>query len=370
VVDRVGQQWGSTLESSYVQERVLVHEPRTDQPAIAEPLLRDLLEKGRKRTLNWLVIIPIYLAFMVWVPLYTGRQTAFIPVIVLFAFRWFALLINWIRVAAPLHRMRNMPFREVRPTTGELLAAGSKVSFILPGDRRWVVSKLPEAERLLLAGVRRIWMLGPDPRGRVFLVLRGSVTGWMGRIRPEPAAGSTALAGRNRQPVAPKHDEVLSACMRRTWRRLVIGSAVLLVLFGSLLWIYVANPVGGDAPAPGVVGGMVGGAVALAVLIVRVAVLTFGMARAVRAPNWTELSIVLDEGIRTTASPLAGTSGRTLLPDGREVAVKLQKVNINLLANVRDTGRLWVLGSPEAGRSAKIGLPGYPLLGTAKLGKR
>jgi hypothetical protein len=178
------------------------------------------------------------------------------------------------------------------------------------------------------------------------------------------------LAGRNRQPVAPKHDEVLSACMRRTWRRLVIGSAVLLVLFGSLLWIYVANPVGGDAPAPGVVGGMVGGAVALAVLIVRVAVLTFGMARAVRAPNWTELSIVLDEGIRTTASPLAGTSGRTLLPDGREVAVKLQKVNINLLANVRDTGRLWVLGSPEAGRSAKIGLPGYPLLGTAKLGKR
>jgi hypothetical protein len=94
------------------------------------------------------------------------------------------------------------------------------------------------------------------------------------------------------------------------------------------------------------------------------------MARAVRAPNWTELSIVLDEGIRTTASPLASTSGRTLLPDGREVTVKLQKVNVNLLANVRDTGRLWVLGTPEAGRPAKIGLPGYPLLGTAKLGKR
>jgi hypothetical protein len=96
----------------------------------------------------------------------------------------------------------------------------------------------------------------------------------------------------------------------------------------------------------------------------------FGMARAVRAPNWTELWIVLDEGIRTTASTLASTSGRTLLPDGREVTVRLQKVNVNLLANVRDTGRLWVLGTPKAGYPARIGLPGYPLLGTAKLGKR
>jgi hypothetical protein len=357
------------LETSPVQPRVLVHEPRTDQPAIAEPLWRGLLEKGRKSSLRILVIVPIYLAFMAWA-LYPAEPGVLIVLAVLTGLRWILALISLNR-SSVLHRLGNMPFREVRPADGELLVSGVKVSFRLPGDGRWVVTKLSEAERLLLAGVRRVWTLGPDPSGRVFVALSGSVTGRMGRIRPEPVPGSTVLPNQDRQPAPPREDVVLRAALRRLQRRMVLGLVFFFALIGSLVWIFAADPFSDDsASASGLVGGVAGGTAVVAVFVFWVAVVTAGIARAVRAPNWTELWIVLDEGIRTTASTLAGTSGRTLLPDGREVTVKLQKVNVNLLANVRDTGRLWVLGTPEAGRPARIGLPGYPLLGTAKLGKR
>ncbi|KAA9161619.1 hypothetical protein FPZ12_014010 [Amycolatopsis acidicola] len=53
------------------------------------------------------------------------------------------------------------------------------------------------------------------------------------------------------------------------------------------------------------------------------------------------------------------------LPTGQVTQVSFVRVSLDLLVNLRDTGRLWVLGDP-AQRQLVVGLPGYPILGVAR----
>jgi hypothetical protein len=352
------------------RERVRVFEPKPGWTVSGHPLLNGMLEAARKRVRRSLVTFPLLILVVLAVALLDDQIFGIGPAVVIGVL---ALVGGTLQVLVyftsirPSYALRNHPFFEVRPD--EILVSGRKVSFPLPGDgeRRWVVVPLAPAQRVVLAGVRRVWMLGPDPSGRVAVLLPGALNGRSGRIRSEPAPGSVALAPQSREPVAPKDDPVLTAYFRTAARTNVIRVVVLFVVAGWLVWTF------GDLEAPDdagdlALGVLLGFAVVIVLLGCWSLVLLYRLHRAIDVPNWTELGIRLDSTIRTNGTVVAHAAGRVLLPDGREVPVKLMNMNVNLLVTAEETGRLWVLGTPEPGNRAYVGLPGYALLSVVKFG--
>jgi hypothetical protein len=68
------------------------------------------------------------------------------------------------------------------------------------------------------------------------------------------------------------------------------------------------------------------------------------------------------------ASPLLhGDLGLHLtLPDGTGLPVAVRWASTDLLANIQQTGRLWVLGIPNAGFRVVVGVPGFPIVAAAR----
>jgi hypothetical protein len=356
---------------SAAQERVRVFEPEPGWTISGHPLLNELHERGRKRVRRGLVVFPLSVVAMIAVllpdvPLIGAGP--FIGMLGLGLLAVVAQLITYFYTVRPSYGLRNAPFFEVRPA--ELLVSGRKISFPLPGDgeRRWVVVKLASAQRVVLAGIRRMWLLGPDQSGRVGVLLPGAVAGRGGWIRAEPAPGSVLLAAQSREPVAPKDDPVLRAYFRTAARTNLIFATLQFAAAGLAFWTF-----GGIEAPDGIgdfaVGLMLGLAVMMVLLGCCLLVPLYRLHQAITVPNWTELGIRLDGGIQANGTIVANAAGRVLLSDGREVTVKLPKANVNLLATVAETGRLWVLGTPRPGSRAYVGLPGYALLSVVKFGE-
>jgi hypothetical protein len=55
-----------------------------------------------------------------------------------------------------------------------------------------------------------------------------------------------------------------------------------------------------------------------------------------------------------------------MLADGREIGVRIVKVDPSLAATIAVTGQLWVVGMPTS-RTVIVGVPGYPVTGKARL---
>jgi hypothetical protein len=352
---------------SAAQERVRVFEPEPGWTLSGHPLLGGLFEAGRKRVRRNLVVFPVVTALLVALLLLEDDVFGVIPLALLGALcvaAWGLQLFAYFYSIRPTYGLRDKPFFEVRPS--EILVSGRKVSFRTP-DGEWLVAKVGPAQRALLAGLRRAWLVGPDASGRVGMMLPGMVNGPGGRVRAEPAPGSAVLPALSREPVAPKDDPVLAAYFRSAARRNVISTVVSFVVAGYLVWSFAG------LQAPDAVGGLalgllLGTAVAIVLVCGWGFVLLRRLERAISAPNWTELGIRLGGGIQTNGSIIANAAGRVLLPDGREVAVTLARINVSLLLAMENTGSLWVLGTPEPGSRAYVGLPGYPLVGIAKFG--
>ncbi|GAB3883641.1 hypothetical protein GCM10029964_043350 [Kibdelosporangium lantanae] len=54
------------------------------------------------------------------------------------------------------------------------------------------------------------------------------------------------------------------------------------------------------------------------------------------------------------------------LPDGTGLPVAVRWASTDLLANIQQTGRLWVLGIPNPGFRVVVGVPGYPIVAAAR----
>jgi hypothetical protein len=353
---------------SAAQERVRVFEPEPGWTLGGHPMLNGLLEVGRRRVRRNLVVFPPVIAVGVAVALLEGQLFGVLPLVLIGGLGlagWGLQLFAYFYSIRPTYGLRNAPFFEARPD--EILVSGRKVSFRVPGDR-WLVVKLGPAQRVLLARVRRMWLVGPDAVGRVGMLLPGMVNGAGGRLRAEPAPGSVALAALSREPVAPKDDPVLAAYFRSVARRNVISTVVLFATAGYLVWSFAGLQAPDDA-GDFAVGLLLGLAGAIVVLGCWSLVVLYRLNQAITVPNWTELGIRLDSGIQTNGGIIANAAGRVLLPDGREVAVTLGRVNVSLLLTVETTGRLWVLGTPRPGNRAYAGLPGYPLVSVVKFGE-
>ncbi|MEU0462684.1 hypothetical protein ABZ215_01625 [Amycolatopsis sp. NPDC006131] len=341
------------------QERVLVHEPRHGEPAAADSLDVEIVTKQRNRLINSMVVYVVAGAAVVALdpgPLSAGLATILAAVTVA------QLWLLFFRVL-PCRRLLAHPVVLLTPGPGQLLVAGSKVSVALPGpEPRWLVVRLPASKRVLLAGLRRLYFIGPDPRGRVLVGLPGGINGRFGRIRTAPEPGSVESAEQPRPMVAALRDPVVTTFLRevrqRSW-----GMAGSFVLLAAGIWAL--GNLASDLPGTRTFTMILAVVYAVTGLLMPVRVAT--LSSAVREQPWQELHATLDTAITPGTSGAVGkATGRVMLPDG-EAVVRFPRVPLDLLVNVRDTRRLWVLGVPERGRRVVAGLPGHPVLAVVNL---
>ncbi|MGK3199822.1 hypothetical protein [Amycolatopsis sp. MEPSY49] len=338
-----------------VPERVPAFELDPAMPSGALPIFGEYLDRigrsaGDRRLLTWL-----FLAF---------------GVAQFFAGAGFALPIGTLALAGsveawwfcrayarvPETRLKREAFRQVDIAADGLVVAGRTVGVRLP-DGRWLRVRLDEAYRLLVAGHRQVWLLGRGPK--VFVGFSGVVRVRRARIHDAPPAGAVAVPA----PVwsgSPRLDPVLTAHRRQIARELRATAAFLLVLAGFALWVRLDFPAVGWVAWPFAAG---------ALLSAFAAVLrSFAHGRPLPAEHWTELRAVPDGPVRMSRrGGAARVSGLTMLADGTVVGFRLLKADASMAANIAATGRLWIAGVPRPG-AVKTGVPGYPVLGTVRLG--
>ena len=342
-------------------ERVRAFELDPAMPSGALPIFGEYLDRlGRnaanQRLLSWAFVLLGVAQF------FTGTGIA-LPVCTIALFGsvealWLYRGHAWV----PETRLKREPFRRVDIAADGLVAAGRTVGVRLP-DGRWLRVRLGEAYRLLLAGDRRIWLLGPG--SKVFVGFPGVVRLRRGRIDVEPPGGEVVPPAAW-QSGSPRLDPVLAAHRRRIARGMTAAAAFLLALAGLATWVRLDFPA--DDHVTGFVVRTFTGCAVLA-LLGAVAAATRSMAyrRPLPADHWTELRAVLDGPVRMGRRGAARLSGLTMLADGRVVRFRLPKADPSMSANIAATGRLWIAGVPRPG-PATAGVPGYPVLGTVWLG--
>ncbi|WP_410637867.1 hypothetical protein [Amycolatopsis sp. lyj-346] len=337
-----------------VPERVRAFELDPAMPSGALPIFGEYLDRLGRGTANQRLVAAFFVVFGV-AQFLAGAGVA-LPVAT-FALAG-AIEARWLYLAharVPETRLKREAFRQVDITADGLVAAGRTVGVRLP-DGRWLRVRLDEAHRLLVAGHRRVWLLGRGPK--VFVGFSGVVRVRRAGVHDAPPPGAVPVP----QPAgsgSPRLDPVLSAHRRQLARDLRATAACLLVLAGFAVWVGLDFPVvGWVAWAPGA-GALLG---ALAAVL-----RSFAHGRPLPADHWTELRAVLDGPVRMSRHGAARLSGLTMLADGRVVPFRLPKADPSMAANIAATGRLWIAGVPRPG-AAKTGLPGYPVLGTVWLG--
>jgi hypothetical protein len=348
-------------------DRVVVLEPRTDLPASAMPVLRTVLDEGRKRWQNQAMVTALLLLLgLLSFFLHIGIA---VPVFFVVLALPFLTVMAWIGLMyARGRKLLGFFFRPLHPASEDILVSGAKVSLPLDDEKtEWLVVRLPNPIRLQLAGQRRVWVLGPNRHGHVFAQLPGRVTLYPARLRPAPLAGSEPLPPVRREPTTPNEDPVLKAHMRYLGLQAGLVAGFYLVLAGFVFWVLADFPA---QPAYRYVAIAVA-APLLAVVLVVAAVVTWWLnfRNGWRLDGtWTELRIVTDGRVQVSPNMLAKLSGRTVLPDGREVTFRLSYVEPSLAGNVSVSKQLWIAGVPRAGKTARAAVPGYPVFGSVRFG--
>ncbi len=285
---------------------------------------------------------------------------AVLLVLVTFAVVWaLRLSIPW---KALSELARKAPFLELSLPPEGLFSAGTKVYFKLP-DAAWAEVRLPKAARLQLRAQRRVWLLGPDEKGRRFLQLPGVL--WPHRVKavtdlPDGAERSDAV---DRRIAPPEEDVVLIAHRRRIVGRIRFVFAAVVVAFVLLAAVKVLAIA--DHTSDSLTGLMVLLICAPVSLILGIDAVN-GMLKPLPRGKWTEMVAVPHSPPLVGASGLATFVCRVYWPDGWWGDVYLSKVDPALAANIWATQRLWILGEPSRGTATFAGVPGHAVLGRVK----
>ncbi|MEU7787132.1 hypothetical protein [Amycolatopsis sp. NPDC049159] len=337
-----------------VPERVPAFELDPAMPSGALPIFGEYLDRIGRSTADQRLLSWLFLVFGV-AQFFTGAGVALPVGTLALAGTVEAWWLHRAYAHVPEKRLKREAFRQVDVTADGLVVAGRTVGVRLP-DGRWLRVRLDEAHRLLLAGHRRVWLLGRGPK--VFVGFSGLVRVRRARVHETPPPGAVAVlapAGSG----SPRLDPVLTAHRRQLARELRTTAAFLLVLAGFALWVRLDFPVMGWIAWAFAAGALLG---ALAT-----GLRSLAHRRPLPADHWTELRAVLDGPVRMGRRGSARLSGLTMLADGTVVAFRLPKADPSMAANIAATGRLWIAGVPRPG-AARTGLPGYPVLGTVWLG--
>lgn len=281
-----------------------------------------------------------------------GRHGIAVPVFLLVYMTPISLYYGFLTIAGSwsMRKLVDKPFRLVNGLDGAVVA-GSRVS--VPLDGRWLVVRQPAPNRAQLAAQRRLWVLGR------FVLLPGVIAPRRGSFRDTPPKGSTPFAA---EQVSP--GRLISLQRRLLASYYLLGAGLALVAAAFSVWVAVDFPDRGnvlvlEAQVFAVLCGLATLGLAVAALVV---------ARPVPEPVWTELFVVSGPA-SVNLFGMVTVKGRTVLPDGREVTVRAGGSDPSLAAGIAATGRLWVLGVPVAGKTAKAGVPGHAVSGPVKFGR-
>ncbi|MEU8630791.1 hypothetical protein AB0C38_01385 [Amycolatopsis sp. NPDC048633] len=337
-----------------VPERVLAFELDPAMPSGALPIFGEYVDRIGRDLANRRLLAWFFLVFGV-AQFFTGAGVALTVGTIALAGSVEAWWLYRAYVQVPETRLKREAFRRVDITADGLVAAGRTVGVRLP-DGRWLRVRLDEAHRLLVAGHRRVWLLGRGPK--VFVGFSGVVRLRRARILDAPPWAAVAVP----EPAgswSPRLDPVLTAHRRQIARELRATAVFLLVLAGFAGWVRLDFPVMGWIAWAFAAGALLGA------LVTALRSVTYQ--RPLPADHWTELRAVLDGPVRMGRHGAARLSGLTMLADGQVIGFRLPKADPSMAANIAATGRLWIAGVPRPG-AAKTGVPGYPVLGTVWLG--
>ena len=253
-----------------------------------------------------------------------------------------------------------------RPAPARLLAAKPCLARITLDDRELTLRlrRLNRIGEQSLLRTGTLWICGPDERGRALVRVAGSIGQALADVTDAIPSGLPPALIRPSSP-RPGDDPALIWARRTSNRTMLIIVAVCVLLDG--LTIGYLTKTGFDYPNARTIGFAVG--LTLMVLLMCRAWVTTArqFKRYDAAPYWQAVPVSLDTWDAATNVAVRTGTGRIILPDGWRGYVEFPRLQLDLAANLRATGVLWVAGDAVPGQTVPIGLPGFPLRAIVKI---
>lgn len=222
---------------------------------------------------------------------------------------------------------------------------------VLAVDGKYLRVNMTWADRQIVAREGEIWLAGPDVKGAAVVFVGGVPVPLLAqvveageRIEPEPAM---TTQGALPMWYAKRYAE---------WQRVYLG-VTLAALAAALHQLSRSFP---DS-------WVVFAALFLVFTLGSMSRVsdTFRVPSLLNAGAWQAYPVT----IRTWQGKrrLVGELGLVLQrPDGSAVPVTVRYASAELVANIEASGQLWVVGPPEEGKLAAVGVPGYPVAAAAR----
>jgi hypothetical protein len=217
-------------------------------------------------------------------------------------------------------------------------------------------------QRLLRTGT--LWICGPDERGRSLVRGAGSVGETVAEVTNAAPKGVPPVLAQPSGP-RPADDPALIWYERGYRRGLLIVVAVLVLLGGIGAGLLSRSD--DDVLTRNLIGSLVPIGIALS-LVTYSAIARYGQFRRFAAATyWQAVPVSLDTWVAERSLGVRTGTGRIILPGGWRCYVEFPRLPLDLAANLRATGVLWLAGDAAPGQTVPIGLPGFALRGVVKI---
>lgn len=347
------------------REQVVLFEPRADMRVSDQPAFHELLAKPRRLLVNplvWLIAIACVVGLLLPGHPVGIAGPAIIGLVILLS-----LVVN-VRQTQLLSRAEFTALTENRPRQvtlgeGDLLRSGRKFAVRVPDEERWVVTRLPSVDATMLARLRRVWVFGPTPGGRIGLMVPGGSAPRVLRLVVTPPAGATpvpAPPAPAEWPTPPKNDPAVVSALNAKVRASLYSIALMVVLIGMLTvdtliveGSWSLTDWGWWLPT------------AFLALLVLVSLGEIGRTvRASRATRWAWTRVAAQEPYVVNASRLK-VRVRVDAP-GNEIHLEVSGPPAVVLA-VHESKGLWLIGDLGSRRPMIVGIPEVPAVGRARV---
>jgi hypothetical protein len=347
------------------REQVVLFEPRADMRVSDQAAFHELLAKPRRLLVNpvvWLLAIACVVGlFLPGHPVGVAGPTI-IALAILISFvvnvRQTQFLSRAEFTALTDHRPRQVTLDE-----GDLLRSGRDIAIRLAGEEQWAVTRLPSADATMLARLRRVWVFGPTPGGRIGLMVPGGGAPRVVRLVATPSAGATPLPAPPAPaewPTPPKDDPAVVSALNAKVRASLYSIAVMVVLIGMLTFdTLVVEDSGSLADW---------GWWLPTVFLALLALVSLGeigrTVRATRSTRWAWTRVAAEEPYVVNAARLK-VRVRVDAP-GNEVYLEVSGPPAVVLS-VYEAKGVWLIGELGARRPMIVGIPEVPAVGRARV---
>jgi hypothetical protein len=211
-----------------------------------------------------------------------------------------------------------------------------------------------------------LWICGPDEQGQALVRVAGSVGQALADVTNAAPTGAPPVPQRPNSQ-RPADDPGLAWARRAFHRSMLIILGVVVLLAGINIGILSRSGFGTLGTNAGAFGQVIAAPIMLIVLAWGYVAGFRQFRRYAAAPYWVPVQVSLDSWDGPPNMAVRTGAGRVILPNGWRCYADFPRLPLDLAANLRGTGVLWLAGDPVPGATLPIGLPGYAVRGTVKL---